>query len=213
MIKKAIGFSLWGSEARYTTGMIRNAIMAPHIFEGWQVVVYYDSTVPFKVLQELNTYRVTLIDASGYQAQGLKTGYFWRFLVNDIAERWIVRDADSRLSVRDLTAVEEWERSGKTWHCIRDDVAHFTFKDGTPKMVTTGGWGGFKTGVNMAKEIRDCPLPGAYADDERWITNDFWPRVMSKDVFEHDERTHPIPRERPGHYYVIQVWDEFERSR
>lgn len=210
--RKAIAFSLWGKGSRYMVGMVRNAIIAPHVFEDWQLVCFYDADVPLHVLQELTTYRVKLIDASGFKARGLKTGYFWRFLINDMAERWIVRDADSRLSVRDLTAVEEWERSGKTWHVIRDDVAHLAFPDGEAKSVTTGGWGGFRTGVDMAKEIRACQLPGEYADDERWITRDFFPRVMAQSVLEHDIRTHPIPRERVGHYYVIQVWDEHERG-
>jgi hypothetical protein len=212
VIEKAIAFSLWGDKPRYTEGMIRNAIIAPHVFEGWQLVCFHDNTVSRQVLLQLYNYRVKLVDASAYERQGLKTGYFWRFLVNDMAERWIVRDSDSRLNVRDLTAVEEWERSGKAWHVIRDDVAHVAFPDGTPKAVTTGGWGGFRTGINMAEEVKACPLPGAYADDERWITQDFFPRVMSHSVLEHDYRTHPIPRERVGHYYVIQVWDEFERG-
>ena len=46
-------------------------------------------------------------------------GMFWRFLPND-AERFISRDTDSRLSMREKYAVDEWIKSGKSLHIMRD---------------------------------------------------------------------------------------------
>jgi hypothetical protein len=45
-------------------------------------------------------------------------GMFWRFLVADdpSVDRFIVRDADSRLNPRDALAVAEWVRSGTALH-------------------------------------------------------------------------------------------------
>ena len=53
-------------------------------------------------------------------------GMFWRFLAIDDAgvERFIVRDADSRLNRRERFAVEEWVRSGRAVHTIRDHPSH-----------------------------------------------------------------------------------------
>lgn len=39
----------------------------------------------------------------------------------------IVRDSDSRISLREVMAVEEWIKSDKKFHTFRDHEAHFEF--------------------------------------------------------------------------------------
>ena len=53
-------------------------------------------------------------------------GMFWRWLPLDDknVEFWVSRDADSRLSKREAGLVEEWMKSGKTLHSIRDHRCH-----------------------------------------------------------------------------------------
>ena len=52
----------------------------------------------------------------------------WRFLVTDdlSVDYFIVRDVDSRLSLRESLAVMDWTRlhSDKAFHCIRDHPSH-----------------------------------------------------------------------------------------
>ena len=69
----------------------------------------------------------------------------WRFLVvNDVTvSRFIVRDADSRLILRDATEVEHWIQSGKTFHCIRDHPGH----SGWP--ISGGLWGTLVPNLNL----------------------------------------------------------------
>ncbi len=200
-IRKAIAFSLWGDAPRYTVGMVKNAIIAPHVFEDWQLVVFHDATVPTSILQDLHGMGVVLRDASAFPEKPM----FWRFLINDMAERWIVRDADSRLSVRDLAAVEAWVRTGKRWHVIRDDRAH-------TQPVLGGLWGGFKTGLNMRALLSEWPMKAEYNDDQRWLADRMWEQRIRGDCCVHDSNAGTgIPRDRFGHYFVGQVWDENER--
>lgn len=47
---------------------------------------------------------------------------FWRFLVYDdpSVARFVVRDADSRLNLREAAAVAQWVASGTAFHSMRD---------------------------------------------------------------------------------------------
>ena len=200
MFQKAIAFCLYGKSLKYSEGMIRNAIIAPHVFQGWDVVVYYDRTVDSKVLETLKMYHCHLIDCTGRRESGM----FWRFLINDVAERWISRDADSRLDVRDLCAVNEWIASGKKWHVIRDHIDHH-------QRVLGGLWGGFHTGVNMQAKISEWDVFGKYDDDQEFIKLRLWDDIK-KDVLIHDIKDNPIKHDRVGRNFLGQIWDERELS-
>ena len=39
--------------------------------------------------------------------------------------RFLIRDADSRLNLRENAAVHEWIESGYSFHIMRDHTAHF----------------------------------------------------------------------------------------
>ena len=78
--------------------------------------------------------------------RGSIAGMFWRFLVADdpSVDRFIVRDSDSRLNVRDAYAVVDWIRSGRAVHSVRDHPNH-------DRPLNGGMWGatrGF---------LQDCP--------------------------------------------------------
>jgi hypothetical protein len=56
-------------------------------------------------------------------------GMFWRFraMFEDESNIVIVRDSDSRITVREQKAVNEWLNSDKVFHTFRDHEAHFEF--------------------------------------------------------------------------------------
>ena len=41
-----LSFSLWGNNPMYNVGTIRNAELWKEVYPDWQMVVYYDNTVP-----------------------------------------------------------------------------------------------------------------------------------------------------------------------
>ena len=63
---------------------------------------------------------------------------FWRFQPNDDpeVERFIVRDSDSRITEREVEAVNEWIKEGKVLHIMRDHPHH--------NYVILGGMWGMK---------------------------------------------------------------------
>ena len=62
---------------------------------------------------------------------------FSRFLVaaDESVDRYIIRDADSRLNARDSLAVHDWIESNMTLHSVRDHTNHCNGING-------GMWGG-----------------------------------------------------------------------
>jgi len=62
---------------------------------------------------------------------------FWRFFAaaDPTISRFISRDVDSRLIRRDFIAVQEWERSGRQFHVIRDHPSHSRYP------MSGGLWG------------------------------------------------------------------------
>lgn len=136
---KAISFSIYNDNPIYLIGLLRNIELARFFYPDWLVYVYYDDTVPNEFIKNLKD--VKLFDCTGNGINKL----FWRFFVE--ADRFIVRDADSRISKREKEAVDMWINSGKKLHIMRDHPHH--------KYKIMGGMWGFVPDSNFIKESYD----------------------------------------------------------
>ena len=144
---RVISMSLYGSDPRYTRGAIENAKLITKVFPGWKLRIYLSNVsnvgVPSDIVKQLKTSNVDLVfmNPSTTKVKPM----MWRFLVaNDVTvDRFIVRDADSRLIPRDATEVEVWIQSGKAFHCIRDHSGQV----GWP--ISGGLWGGIPSKLRL----------------------------------------------------------------
>ncbi len=132
---RRISFSLWGSKARYLRGALRNALLIPDLYPGWQARFYLDASVPedfVGLLHELGT-EVKMMPPGQSQRQKL----CWRFLVaNDPAVgRFLVRDCDAVVNQREVRAVQQWLDSDRWFHVMRDWWSH-------TDPILAGMWGG-----------------------------------------------------------------------
>lgn len=192
--EKAISFCLYGDKAIYTVGMKENLRLAPVYYPGWQVVIYHDGSP--KDLEEYERMGAHLILETRFAPM------FARFLINDIADRWICRDTDCRLSEREAVAVNQWIESGKMWHTMADDAAH--------TMPVQGAmWGGYLTDVNMEKELLAFEQSDdrTWGTDEHWLSGHLWP-MMQDNCLAHHYRDNPIPALRTEPRYVGQAYLE-----
>ena len=118
---KVISFSIYGDKLMYTVGLLRNLELSKEIYPGWKVYVYYNNTVPSEFIEKYRQFdNCELFDMTGFNCPGV----LWRFLPKDGVERFISRDADSRLLIREKLAVDEWIQSGKSLHIMRDHPHH-----------------------------------------------------------------------------------------
>jgi len=116
---KILSFSLYGENPIYTIGCIKNAELNKTYFKDWEMWVYHNNTVPKDILNKLEEFGVKLINTN--EDNGF-FGSLWRFRPineNDV-DYFISRDCDSRISLRDEIAVNEWIESNKTFHVLRE---------------------------------------------------------------------------------------------
>ncbi len=176
-----IAFSLWGSNPRYLRGAMRNLQEAPLVYPGWVCRFYVDDSVPIEFVNlaiELGT-QVMVQPAN----QSVRQRLSWRFLVaNDpTVRRFLVRDADSVISVREAKAVAEWLESDRWFHVMRD---YWTHTD----PILAGMWGG-RSG--LLPEL--APLVVSYKSGrletpniDQWFLRDrVWP-IIRRSTLIHD---------------------------
>jgi len=119
---KIISFSLWGQDPKYTIGAIRNAELGPEIYPSWTCRFYTGEDVTDEIKSKLLDLKSEVIEMGGADWNGM----FWRFFAAENADIMISRDTDSRLSLRERAAVDEWLASDKNFHIMRDHPYHKT---------------------------------------------------------------------------------------
>jgi len=120
---KVISYSLYGDNQMYCAGAIRNAEIVREKYPDWKCLIWFDSSVPSETIESLAKFdNVLLVDMTGSSIPGM----YWRFLCLDVPdiEVFCVRDADSRITDREVSAVEDWLKKDKTLHLMRDHPHH-----------------------------------------------------------------------------------------
>jgi len=205
--KRVIAFSLWGSNPKYTVGAVKNAELAKTIYPGWTCRFYVGTSVPEQVLRSLQSFEhceiVTMGDAGGWK------GMVWRFLAagDDDVDVVLSRDTDSRLGVREKAAVDDWLRSDKDFHIMRDHPQHTA--------IILGGLWGARNDIlrDIASLIDNSQLLDAYQTDQVFLQEFIYPRIRDRALV-HDEffEKKPFPTPRRKWEFVGEVFDQFDCS-
>lgn len=181
---KVLSFSLYGSNPIYTIGCIKNAILHKEIFKEWEMWVYHNDSVPQDILQQLIELDVKLINTN--EDNGF-FGSLWRFrpICEDNVEYFISRDCDSRISLRDETAVNEWIESGKSFHILREHPI------GHGWVINAGMWGAKGNAIPNMNELVSNYLQQNNRTFDKSIDQCFLRDVIHPiartDLFLHDE--------------------------
>jgi hypothetical protein len=172
MVMKIISLSVWGDNPRYIIGANRQYELAKQYYPDWEFRIYTDDKNKFSNLTDANIIEVT--DGT--------YGMFWRFRAMFESEDniVIVRDSDSRITVREQIAVNEWLDSKYAFHTFRDHEAHFEF----PIIGCAFGYKGM-----FGKAIEDFMHSYAaqlnyYAGDQIYLRDIIWPLIRN-DVLIH----------------------------
>lgn len=181
---KVVSYSLYGDNPMYTIGCIKNAILKNELFPDWEMWVYYNETVPRDIIDQLKDYGVKLIK------QEEDNGYInsmWRFLPMDEPnlKYYICRDCDSRISERDVIAVNEWIESDKDFHIIRDHpIGHYW-------PINAGMWGAKGGVINKFKDIINNYIQNNFRTYDKSIDQHFLKDIVypliGENCLVHDE--------------------------
>lgn len=194
--RRVLAYSFYGNSPRYNDGAIANAELLPLVYPGWEMWLYHDNSVSAPLLARLGGYpHVKLLDMTGSKLRNQMT---WRFLVasREGVSRYIIRDIDDRLTLRQSTAVAEWIESGKKFHVMRDHPEHSRFP------VSGGMWGGTADAVPEMEQLLMQKNPnGDYVADMNFLTNHVWSLMQARGVLQHDSFTPS-----PGKYGVLETF-------
>lgn len=229
---KVISFSLWGHDAKYCVGAVRNAQLAREIYPGWVTRFYVGKNHPedigIQLLQHGNGWEEVAMKKdlfNKFQSRdGLTEVIFlaqegdWRMMLDrfrpigeDNVDVMISRDCDSRLSLREKAAVDQWLESDKHFHTM-----HCHFHHSVPIL---GGMFGIKKG--LFSELSRHAVEWAKTHESRWqVDQDFlkevvWPIVQNDTMNHADFHTNiwpgisfPTPMT-PGHF-IGATYDEHD---
>ena len=203
---KIISMSLWGNDPKYCVGAIENAKLVNNFFSGWKLWLYCGNSVPENVIQTLLELHCNVIKMP---ESGNWTSMFWRFMPasDPDVEVMISRDCDSRLSIREKKAVDEWLKSNKSFHIIRDHPKH--------EIEILGGMWGVKYPklANMDKLIKEYVRGDFWQVDQNFLKEVIYP-FIKEDCFVHDEffkfetKRHNFPVKRKKYEFVGESFDE-----
>jgi len=179
-MKKIIAFSLWGDNPKYTIGAVKNANLTNIIYPGWISRFYCGTSVPDDIIKELKSVENTEIIIMN--ETGNWKGMFWRFYPasEEDVDIMLSRDTDSRLNLREKYAVDEWLKSDKDFHIMRDHPYHST--------VILGGMWGVRNHLlkDMKNYINDYIKGNYWQIDQQFLKNKIYP-IIRNNTFVHDE--------------------------
>lgn len=135
--ENVIAYCLWGNQPRYHVPLLENARIRAHLFPAWRIRVYHDSTVDPSYLSLLRERGVDLRVMSLPPDVPAHRKLLWRFDVasDPAVRRFLCRDADSLLTVKERVAVDAWLLSDFPFHAMRDWYSH-------TDLLLAGMWGG-----------------------------------------------------------------------
>jgi len=214
-MKKIISFSLWGNNPKYTIGAHENVKLQRIFYPGWICRFYVHTSVPKETIELLKKEGCEIEERT--EEPFIKhmdaPGMFWRFevLKDKDVERFIIRDADSRLSQREKNCVVDWERSGKEFHIIRDHPMHGT-------KIMGGMWGAtnnFSQRINyddLLNSFNNSSYKNIYATDQEFLAYMIYPLVKDSACIHDDwdrfrEGARKIPHFREGNKFIGEPWE------
>lgn len=207
--RNIIAFSLFGAQPRYCETAVMNARVAHDLYPAWTCRFYLDSSVPEHVQRRLRDAGAEILTMDQDERRAIPAT-LWRFFVMDDpgVDRFLVRDADSLLSEREVTAVDEWLASDCVFHHMRDYFTH-------TELLLAGLWGGC-AGVTPPITPRIKTFVANYQGTARFTDQQFlrvvlWPTVRQS-ILNHDALfgfhgarpfpVHPPVRWKTDHFHV-----------
>lgn len=181
--ENVIAYSLWGAEPRYLVPLLESVRILPHLFPAWSIRVYYDTTVDHDYVIDLGRRGVQLRRMILPPGQPAHRRLLWRFeaIRDPTVKRFLVRDADSLLNVKERVAVDAWLRSDRYFHAMRDWHTH-------TDLILAGMWGGVGNILPSPTELFRASTAWRVENDhidQDILSDTVWPTIR-RSILIHD---------------------------
>jgi len=217
-MKDIIAYSLWGDKPMYWVGALRNIEQAKKYFPGWICRFYIDKDSRPDLIQSIKgeNVEIVLVDP-----KSSFNGMFWRFAAASDPEVdiFLSRDCDSRISEREIRAINEWIASDKDFHIMRDHPYHAV-------PILGGMWGsrnGLMKKIGLDERIKEWNIKnsgvGTWQNgiDQDFLAQCIYPLIVGESM-EHSEfglsfggKTRQFPTNRKNYEFVGDVFDANEK--
>jgi len=208
-MKNIIAYSLWGEHPMYWKGALENIKDAKKYYPNFICRFYVDKKCNNDLIKSLISDNVEIVLVDSLDSFH---GMFWRFNAScdpDV-DIYLSRDCDSRITEREVSAVNEWLKSDKDFHIMRDHPYH--------AVPILGGMWGSRNGLMREIKLKDLILSwGQYYKkgiDQDFLGQKVYPLIMNR-AFEHSEfglyyggSVNHFPSERKDYEFVGDVFDE-----
>ena len=181
--ENAIAFCLWGNAPRYLVPLRENVRLMPHLFPSWHMRVYVGSDVEPSFVGWLRENNVDCREMHLEPGVPPSRRLLWRFetMSDRSLRRFLIRDADSLLNIKERVAVDAWLQSRYRFHAMRDWYTH-------TDLILAGMWGGVG-GVLPPLDVLMRDYSGWRMEndhvDQDVLSEAVWPRVRH-DILIHD---------------------------
>jgi hypothetical protein len=208
-MKNVVAYSLWGDHPMYWQGALKNIEIVNKSLPNFICRFYIDSNSRQDLIDSIkgDNVEVVLVDS-----KDSFHGMFWRFWASEDPEVdiFLSRDTDSRISEREIKAIEEWLASDKDFHIMRDHPYHSV-------AILGGMWGsrnGIMRKIGIIKMIESWNQFQRKGIDQDFLGRCVYPLVY-KTSMEHSEfglkfggEIRPFPTIRKDYEFVGDVFDE-----
>jgi hypothetical protein len=204
-----VAYSLWGEHPMYWKGALRNIDLVNKYFPGWICRFYIDKNSKQELIDTIVGENVDVVIVDSKDSFH---GMFWRFWASEELDVniFLSRDCDSRFSIREVDAINEWLDSDKDFHIMRDHPYHTV-------PILGGMWGcrnGIMREIELTKMIENWNQFQRKGIDQDFLGKMVYPLVKDR-AFEHSEfglfyggQTYPFPTQRQNYEYVGDIFDE-----
>jgi tetratricopeptide (TPR) repeat protein len=194
--ENVIAYSLWGNDPRYQETLSESVRLLPHLFPAWSIRVYYDTTVDHHYVTDLGRRGVQLRQMILPPGLPAHRRLLWRFeaIADPSVRRFLIRDADALLNVKERVAVDAWTQSDCRFHAMRDWYTH-------TDLIMAGTWGGIGNILPSPTELLRSSTGWRISNehiDQDILTDTVWPTIrhsilIHDSIFTGTLRSVPFP--------------------
>ena len=179
-MKQVISYSLYGQQLKFLVGAIKNAQLAQRFFPGFTVRFYVGNSVPTWCRSTLALFPNVEIIPVDEPENSISRMWRFRAILDPKVDVVLSRDADARLSYREVLAHKEFLDSPFDFHIIRD---HPT---GHGYLISAGMFACKNKGMHFFEKLwSETPLRDTYMQDQEFLSSQIYPQIAGN-VLVHD---------------------------
>jgi hypothetical protein len=121
---KVFCFCIYGTKPKYTLGLLENIKIIQTKLKDFDTIIYYSTDLPSSIIEQYQSFENVYIIPFLFNQFPIMNRFCSFEMFKDNYNYIFLRDADSRISDRDIYCINKFIESNKSFHTIRDHYYH-----------------------------------------------------------------------------------------